>query len=159
MTDESLKIFNELKKKIFGTDIILFLLSIGQIKDKIVFQKQVFLTWRELFFENTVDLGYIPYKFGPYSKIIRDTAKYLEQEGSIKIMKRPGGGSVFQITEYGRKEVTERLSHLNINLSKLTNRKQDWDEWDKEGIMRYTYRNYPEYTSDTMLSRFKWESQ
>ena len=35
MTEESLTIFEELSKKLFGTDIILLLLSIGQIKGKI----------------------------------------------------------------------------------------------------------------------------
>ena len=159
MTDDSLEIFDKLNEKIFGTDIILFLLSIGQIKGKIVFQKQVFLAWKELFFEKSVDLGYIPYRYGAYSKIINDTAKYLENEGSIKIIKRKGEGSIFLITDYGLKEVKERIKDLTINLSKLTSRKQDWDEWDKEGIMRYTYRKYPEYTTESVLGRFKWASQ
>lgn len=159
MTEDSLEIFDELNKKIFGTDIILFLLSIGKIKGKIVFQKQVFLTWKELFFEKAVDLGYVPYRYGAYSKIIDDAAKYLEHEGLIKIIKRKGDGTIFLITDYGLKEVKDRIKNLNITLSGLTNRKQDWDEWDKEGIMRYTYRKYPEYTTEAILSRFKWASQ
>jgi len=158
MTDDSLHIFKELNKKIFGTDIILFLLSIGQIKNKIVFQKQVFLTWKEVFYKKTVDLGYIPFRYGAYSKTISDSAKYLEREGLIKIIKRKGEGSIFQITDYGLEEINERTKDLGINLSKLKSKKEDWDEWDKEGIMRYTYRKYPEYTTEAVLSKFKWSS-
>jgi len=159
ITDESLLVFNQLNKKIFGTDIILLLLSIGKIKGKIVFQKQVFLAWKQIFFKQTVDLGYIPYRYGAYSKIIDDSAKYLEKKDMIKIIKRKGEGSIFLITDYGLNEITKRVNELRIDLSKLIKKKQDWDEWDKEGIMRYTYRKYPEYTSEAKLSRFKWSSQ
>lgn len=159
LTDKSLKLFEELNKKIFGTDIILFLLSIGKIKGKIVFQKQVFLSWKEVFFEKTVDLGYIPYMFGAYSKIIHDTAKYLEREGMIKFTNRKGEGAIYQITPYGLDESSKRAKALGVKLDKLEYKKADWDEWDKEGIMRYTYRNYPEYTTEAKLSRFKWSSQ
>ena len=159
MTEESLQVFNKLSKKIFGTDIILFLLSIGKIKGKIVFQKQVFLAWKEIFFKQTVDLGYIPYRYGAYSKIIDDAAKYLEKKDLIKIKRHKGEGTTFFITKHGLEEILNRKMELNVNLSKLIEKKQDWDEWDKEGIMRYTYRKYPEYTSETKLSGFKWSSQ
>ena len=159
MTDEYLEIFEKSNEKILGTDIILFLLSIGQIRNKIVFQKQVFLAWKEVFYKETADLGYYPYMYGPFSQIITDAAKYLECDGLIKTITRKNEGSIFQITDYGLKKIHERINNLGINLSELKNKKKDWDEWDKEGIMRYTYRMYPEYTTETILDKFKWSSQ
>ena len=159
MTNESLEIFNALTKKLYGKDIILLLLSIGQIKGKIVFQKQVFLAWKELFFCHTVDLDYGPNRYGPYSEIINNSSKFLQKKNLIKIIARKGEGTIYRITELGLNEVQKRSDELKISVTELTKKKQDWDEWDKEGIMRYTYRNYPEYTSETKLGRFKWSSQ
>lgn len=159
MTDKSLVIFNKTSKKIHSTDIILLLLSISQIKGKIVFQKQVFIAWKELFFNRAVDLGYLPDRYGAYSKIIQDSARYLYENDLIKIIVRKGEGSIYSITEHGLKEIKKRSAELNLNVDKLAEKKQDWDEWDKEGIMRYTYRKYPEYTSETKFGSFKWSSQ
>ena len=84
MTKENLKIFNSLDEKITGTDIILLLLNVGRIKGKIEFQKQVFLAWKELFFKHSTDLGYIPHRYGAYSKSVEVSSRYLESGRSDK---------------------------------------------------------------------------
>lgn len=147
LTKESLKIYKSLSKLISGTDIILFLLDVDRIRGKIVFQNQVFLAWKEIFYKCSVDLGYQPNPDGVYSQSVEDFSKFLEHNDSIKIIKS-GRGVTYYITERGRVNAKNRALKLKINLYKLTDKKQDWDEWDKDGIRRYVARKYPYYMID-----------
>ena len=156
INDECRQIYENLGNKLFGNDIVLLVLSIAPIKGTTVLQKQVFLTWKEVFPKKTVDLGYFPYRYGAYSKIIRDTVKMLEGNRMIKIIKRKGEGSIYQITDEGKSQIQKRISKLNINIEKLQDSKEIWDEWTIDGTLRYVYRNYPDYTSETKVTRFKW---
>lgn len=149
--------YHSLDKKLLGSDVILLLLSFGKIKGDTVLQKQVFLTWKEVFPEQMVDLGYFPYRFGAYSRIIHDAGKELENEHLISKIKRKGEGSIYEITDKGLLNISSKLQYLNIDIEKLQKRKENWDEWDKDGILVYVYRNYPEYTTETKLKRFKWQ--
>ena len=45
---------------------------------------------------------------------------------------------------------------MNINLDKLKIKKLDWDEWNTRAIMKFIYRNYPEYTTQTEVPSLRW---
>ncbi|MCA9812995.1 MAG: hypothetical protein KC483_09080 [Nitrosarchaeum sp.] len=156
ISDSSKHVLKELDNKLFGSDIILILLSIGDIKGETILQKQVFLTWKEVYQNETADLGYFPYRYGAYSRIIRDSCKILEKNNLVKVIKRKGEGSIFKITSDGMKVINEKILRLNLDLEKLKNNKENWDEWTREGTLRYVYRNYPEYTTETRVKRLKW---
>lgn len=153
---DSIQLYEEVNKKLFGTDLILMLLSINSVIGKTVMQKQVFITWIEEFYDITNDLGYFPYRYGAYSRIISDSLKFLEAKNLIKVIKRKGEGSIFSITDEGEQLIKTRQNELQISLEKLKARKEKWDEWDREGIMIYVYRKYPQYTSESKVGRLKW---
>ena len=146
-TKESVRIFNSLNKLISGTDIVLFLLYAGDVRGKTILQNQVFIAWKEIFFKRSIDLGYQPNPDGVYSQSVEDFAVSLEHESLISVIKI-GRRVTYTITERGIENVKTRTAKLKVDLSRLLEKKQDWDEWDKDGIMRYVARKHPKYVSD-----------
>ena len=60
------------------------------------------------------------------------------------------------ITPSGKRAINRKLTKLEINIDELKKKKLDWDEWTTRGIMKFVYRNYPEYTTKTMVPSLKW---
>lgn len=152
----SLKNFKKMGESLFGSDLMLMLLSISTIKGTTKLQKQVFLTWKMLFKKKTIDPGFFPYKFGAYSRTIEDSIYFLKKSGFIRV--KPGRDEVIQyfITPRGKRSISKKLKRMNINLEKLKEKKTDWDEWTTKAIMKFVYRNYPEYTTETKVPYLKW---
>ena len=119
-------------------------------------QKQVFLTWKEVFNDIAVDPAFFPWKYGAFSKVVEDMLRALENQRLISVNKRRGEGSLFLITERGRDKIKGRLSKVGVELEELKKKKIDWDEWSSGGTLRYIYRNYPQYTSKTEVPLLKW---
>ena len=69
------------------SEIILLLLNISSIRGKTQFQKQVFLTWKKIFYPKSVDLGYYPHYYGPYSKLVDNVVDVLTQTNMINVKK------------------------------------------------------------------------
>lgn len=143
-------------KHLISSDLILMLLSVSPIRGNTKMQKEVFLTWKELFTDITLDPSFFPWKYGAFSKVVEDSLKILESQRNIKIRKRKGEGSVFSITEFGRNRIQDKMYRVGVNLRDLPKKKVDWDEWSPKGILRYVYRNYPQYTSETEVPSLKW---
>ena len=155
-TDKSIEYFQKMDEYLLGTDLMLMLLSISPIKGKARMQKQIFLAWKTLFNNQTTDLGFFPYKFGPYSKTITDSTNILQSTGLIKIIPRNAEATTFSITPKGKRIINKKLKDMNINLKKLKEKKTDWDELKIRGLMKFVYRKYPEYTTKTMVPSLKW---
>jgi len=156
ISKNSLKSFQKMDSFLLGSDLVLMLLSISPVKGKTKLQKKVFLTWKTIFPKKTVDPGFFPYKFGAYSQTIEDAVQVLQKTGLLKI--KPGRGEALQysITPSGKRKIKRKIRKMNIDLRKLRDKKIDWDEWTTKGIMRFVYRNYPEYTSKTKVPSLKW---
>ena len=152
----SLKNFQKMDEFLLGSDIVLMLLSISPVKGTTKLQKQVFLAWKTLFKKKTADPGFFPYKFGAYSKTIDDSIEVLKNSGLIIVKLRKGEGVQYFITPSGKRTVTRKLKRMDIVLEELKKKKTDWDEWTTRGIMKFVYRNYPEYTTKTKVPSFKW---
>lgn len=155
------------KNNLLGTDIILLLLSISPIKGKTKLQKEVFLTWKEFLDKQIDELGYFPYKYGAYSRLIDDATKALFIQNKISMKKRKGEGSVYSITSKGKQSLMNDMKKRQSSHSKLVkiknkykekleDQKIDWDDWSPKGILRYVYRNFPEYTTKTRVPSLKW---
>ena len=155
-TEKSMKYFKSMDKYLLGNDLILMLLSISHVKGTTMLQKQIFLAWETLFKKQTTDLGFFPYKFGAYSKTIDDSIKILKNLEFIIIKPAKEEGMRYSITPSGKRTINRKLRKLEINLDELTEKKLDWDEWTAKGIMKYVYRNYPEYTTKTKVPSLKW---
>jgi uncharacterized protein YwgA len=152
----SLGEYGSMDNRLLGSDLILILLSISEIRGNTRMQKQVFLAWKELFQNITFDPVFFPWRYGAYSKLIEDTLRILESQKYIKIRRRKGEGSIFSITSSGQKKITEKMRKLKIDTQLLQQKKIDWDEWSHKGILRYVYRKYPEYTLKTEVPYLKW---
>lgn len=152
------KIVFEDKKspKLFADDVILSLLYISSIKGKTLFQKQIFLATEEVFQSRSIDLGFTPHLYGPYSRLVEDTVYFLQKEGLIFIMKRKGEGSVYQITEKGKEHFKLKMKGNKEILDSLRKNKSSWDEFTSSGISNLVYRNYPAYTTKSKLGEKKW---
>lgn len=155
-SSEGLRAYKNMSYKLTGKDIILLLLLISPTRGKTKLQKQVFLTWKTIFNKNSNDLGFFPYKFGAYSKAIEDAIEILEKTNLIEIKKDRDEAQRYFITMEGKKEIINKIKDFKINLNKLSEKKIDWDEWSTKGIMRYVYRNFPEYTTETKVPSLKW---
>jgi uncharacterized protein YwgA len=150
------RLFSKTKPEISGSDLILVLLSISPIKGNTKLQKQVFLAWKEIFNDKICELGYYPYKFGAYSRLIEDSAKLLVLEDKISVEKRRGEGTIYAIREKGQRSIRKNLIKNKTRWIKLRDRKTDWDDWSPKGILRYVYRNYPQYATKTKIPSLKW---
>lgn len=157
----------KVSKTLFGTDIILLLLSVAPIKGKTKLQKQVFLAWKEFLYDKIDELGYFPYRYGAYSRLVDDSTKTLFIQNKIQMKKRKGEGTIYSITKKGKytifKNIRKRkksysrfLKTKNKYGEKLEDKKIDWDDWSAKGILRYVYRNFPEYTTKTRVPSLKW---
>jgi uncharacterized protein YwgA len=148
--------YNKMDRYLLGSDLILMLLSISSIKGKTRVQKQVFLTWKELFYDATLDPAFFPWRYGAFSKVVEDLVKILEGQKYITIKRMRGEGSIFIITHSGRKKISEKMKELHLDYRHLPEKKIDWDEWSHKGILRYVYGKYPEYTTITEVPHLKW---
>lgn len=141
---------------LLGSDLALMLLLISPIKGKTRLQKEVFLTWKTLFEKKTTDLGFFPYKFGAYSETLTDSLDVLQNTGLIQIKSGSKDATTYSITPVGKLTINRKLRDLDINLEKLKDKKTDWDELNIKGLMKFVYRNYPEYTTKTKVPSLKW---
>ncbi len=155
-TSGSLNNFQKMDELLLGSDLALMLLSISPVKGTTKLQKQVFLAWKTLFKKDTADPGFFPYKFGAYSKTVKDSIMVLKNSGFIRIKSGKGEGVQYFITPSGKRTISKKLKRLDIDLEELTDKKSDWDEWTTQGIMKFVYRNYPEYTVETKVPYLRW---
>jgi len=156
ISKKSLLLYEKLNNRLLSSDLILMLLMVAPIKGMTKMQKQVFLTWKELFNDISVDPGYYPWKYGAYSKVVENTIRILEKQRLVETRKRKGEGTIFEITKSGRNMIKNKIRTMKFDLKTLTEKKTDWDDWTPRGTLRYVYRNYPEYTSKTNIPSLKW---
>ena len=100
-TKRSLQNFEKMNELLLGSDLVLMLLYVSPIKGKTKLQKQVFLTWKTIFTKETADPGFFPYKFGAYSKTIKDSICILQKSGLIKVKLGQDEGVQYAITPKG----------------------------------------------------------
>lgn len=141
-----------LNSKLNPEDFILLLLNANdreKIKGKLCFQKEVFLIVKEICPNLDHDLNFEAYHYGPYSKNLVNLLDYLENDSLISIEKNKNSCS-YSITMEG----VERLSQVDVSediLRKISNLKRRSHQLGYEGLLRYVYFNYPDYTEKSMI--------
>jgi len=144
--------------KLNALDIILLLLANGKTVGRTMMQKQVFLAYKEVLKDYSEDLLYHPDKYGPFSKLVEDSLKYLRNQGLIKVINRGEGHQTYILTEEGKRKAKEISMKLPDEIiSTLNKQKISWDEWDTKGILRYVCRKHPEYAINIEDPEIKWE--
>jgi len=156
ITKESKEVYRKLDRLLLTSDLILILLSISHIRGNTMLQKEVFLTWKKFFNDITVDPAFFAYKYGAYSKIVEDSATMLEKQKYIKIRKGVGEGRIFLIRDEGRKMIMKKIRRNKIDLTELVKKKIDWDELKPRAMIKLVYRNFPEYSTESVVPSLKW---
>ena len=75
------------------------------------------------------------------------------------MLPRGQGHSTYVLRSLGAADVRAlgQRPLVSRRMEQLLERKARWDEWNTLGIMRYVYRNYPEYATKTMIPSLIWE--
>ncbi len=125
--------------------------------------KELFLFYKEILEkikakDKVANPEFIGYKYGPFSFLLADILANLWIAGMVDVSGRAKGPSErFKLTKVGVKRAEEVLSKMpritrRKLLSELSEKRIGWDQLSRDGIIRYVYNNYPEYTK---MSRIK----
>jgi uncharacterized protein YwgA len=121
------------------------------VRGKTVFIKQVFLLAKEIIQEIDDNLEFYPFQIGPYSTVLAKLLNEMIRENLIEAETK-GGKWIFSITEKGEQIAKDAIELLSENQIQEINRmKRTTSEWGVSGVLRYVYRNYPEYAIDSRV--------
>ena len=148
-------------------DLILILLYAQKskpIQSRIMLFKETFLLYNEvlqkykgqLIIQNPKFFGY---KYGPYSYEIAEALKQLYWSGLISMEgKRNTKKETFRLTKRGLAEAKKIFERLPPTLQEeITKMRIGWDQLGIDGILRYVYAKYPEYTDKSKIKdKYKW---
>jgi len=173
-------------------DAILLLLSSIDYNKKIIsrtlLMKEVFLLYEEIFkplglAKSAKDVGYIAYKFGPYSYQVNVSTISLVLAGKVQLVNYynrkldatlttkidykkdvPKNGETFLAvyqTTATFKDIAKRYQNLfsskGLDIedlgAKIADKKLRWDQRGSMGIIRYVYKNYKEYIVKSELKQ------
>lgn len=139
-------------------ELILLVLGIVDkpVQGKVVIQNEVFLFYQELKDKlRIIDPRFMPSKDGPFSFRIATLLDLLEYLEFIKTTNKRYKRLVrYYLTEKGRKHAKEVIEKIRKRLGdeyveKLRKLRQGLDELGHDGIQRYVYQYYPQYTNKT----------
>lgn len=141
-------------KKYSVKEMILLLLGVdAEIPlKKLLLMKEAFLFEKELSYElelNFDSLQFVPYKFGPYSKILDET---LDSMDDLLIIEYSAGKYEIKLNEKGKMEAEKLIETLpgdKVNKIKFT--RIGWDQWGNKGILKRVYTDYPVYTVNSEI--------
>jgi hypothetical protein len=120
------------------------------------FMKQLFLTLMDFAQENNIPTenpGFKGYKYGPYSERIEDVIISLIDSELIRTQGRKGSnGEYFILTEDGIKAAEFSFNKLtNEQKEQLKEARLDWHQLGTDGLIKYVYIKYPEYTNESLI--------
>lgn len=150
-TITGLEAYENIESLLMPSDLILWLASVSPIWGNVRLQKESFLLWQE-YQSISIDPGFYPDRFGPFSKMIADSIPILKARGRLEELP----GRKYCITKLGRDYIVPKLQSLNASTEQIADKKIRWDEWKTHGITTYVYRLYPEYTTRTEVPHLKW---
>lgn len=135
-------------KKYSIKDMLLLLLGVDYdvpLK-KILLMKEAFLFEKELSYElglNFDSLKFIPYKYGPYSKLLDDTLREMDD---LLIIDNSSRKHEIILNEKGKKEAEKLINTLSPEkINKIRFSRIGWDQWGNRGILKRVYTDYPVY--------------
>lgn len=126
------------------------------IINRIVMMKEAFLLEKEVARDirlNIESLKFVPYNYGPYSKLIDDALRRLEEDRIIQIEKEAHGQKeIIKLTTKGKKiakKLLERFSNENVRI--LKRKRKAWDQLGYYGILQKVYDEYPAYRTKSKI--------
>lgn len=143
----------------FVSDWILAWLYVGDgapISGITKLQKQIFIILYEFAQENNIpseNPGFRAYKYGPYTEAIDRNIAALVDIGMVESRGRINTNHErFFLTDAGKAKGKEALDKLTPEqIEKLKDLRRDLQQFDTDGIMRYVYSHYPEFTDESIV--------
>jgi len=117
------------------------------------FQKLVFLAQEEQRFAEVFEFE--PYKYGPYSDQLAATVRGLEARGLIKTETDTNTYGeervVYRVTNDGIARIRDEMDNRNLSeiFDAVEDVKKSYNDWGTERLLKYVYRKYDEYTTET----------
>ena len=143
-----------MKEELTAKDFILLLLNSNDrkpIKGKLIFQKEMFLIVEEIYSKIKEELNFIPYTYGPYSKNLVKLVNELKQDSLIKYNNIDR--DEYSITERGIDYIS-KINFPDFIVEKVNNLKIGSDRLGYDGVLRYVYFHYPEYTINSKIKKY-----
>ncbi len=148
-------------------DLILILLYAQKskpIQSRIMLFKETFLLYNEVLHKYKEQLiiqdpKFFGYKYGPYSYEIAEALKQLHWSGLISIEgKKNTRRETFRLTKRGLEEAEKIFERLPPSLQEeIRKMRIGWDQLGIDGILRYVYAKYKEYTDKSEIKdKYKW---
>ena len=129
--------------------------------------KELFLLYEEILKKyidkkEMPDPVFIPYKYGPFSFPLSETLSSLITGGLVKVLGRAKGrDEEFMLTHIGENIVEKIIEDLPSSireklLEEITFKRIGWDQLGRDGILKYVYRKYKEYTPNSeIIEKYK----
>lgn len=144
--------------------LILYAQKCRPVQSRIMLFKEIFLLYKEILEKYNGPLiiqnpKFFGYKYGPYSYEIAEALKQLYWTGIINIEgKRNTRREIFELTDKGLKEAKKIFDKLPSELQEeIVKMRIGWDQLGIDGILRYVYAKYPEYTDKSEIKdKYKW---
>jgi uncharacterized protein YwgA len=131
--------------------ILLAINYVGRVYGRTYMQKLFFLIENELF--RDMDLNYIKYHYGPFS---RDLAKHVEElktKGFMKeIINISNGheGHCYELTKKGQLQIQKIINKSDSK--RLQEFCDKFKQYTPSELLRYVYSKYPEWTTNSVLN-------
>ena len=141
-------------KKYSVKDLVLLLLGVdAEIPlKKLLLMREAFLFEKELSYElklNFEPLQFVPYKFGPYSKLLDET---LDSMDDLLTIEYSSGKQEIKLNEKGKAEAEKLIATIqDYKIKKIKFIRIGWDQLGNKGILKRVYTDYPVYTANSEI--------
>lgn len=134
--------------------ILFYALKDSPIAGRTSLQKQVFLMMVEFAQKENIpteNIGFYGYKYGPYDDRIADALECMIDDGFVIKNGRKGSSKeTLYLTEEGIDRAKKSFDKLTEEQkTKVIESRKEYQMWGREGLLKYVYSNYDEYTHES----------
>ncbi len=136
--------------------ILFYALKDSPIVGRTSLQKQVFLMMVEFAQDENIpteNIGFYGYKYGPYDDRISDALECMIDDGFIVKNGRKGSSKeTLYLTKEGIDRAERSFNKLtDEQKTKVIELRKEYQMWGREGLLKYIYSNYDEYTHESNI--------
>jgi hypothetical protein len=135
---------------------LFYALPDSPIVGRISFQKQIFLLMIEFAQEENIpteNIGFYGYNYGPYDDRIVDAVDVMITGDIVEKHGRKNTNSErLNLTAIGMERAKSSFNKLTEDQKeKLMNLRKEYQMWGVNGLLRYVYTKYPDYTRESKI--------
>lgn len=120
------------------------------IQGRIMLIKEAFMFYQEKLrdLHSKPLIGFFPHRYGPFSRDIAIEIKAMARDGLVRVDEE-GGVALTDLGKIAFRKITE--SYPGELKADLMNYRKGLDELGSDGIMRYVYENFIDYTLNSKV--------